>query len=291
MNLKTAAIVVGSLLPGCVHHGSEESVTERFRFDVVERPRVEVELDRGSIEVLGIEDSTEVSVVVNKLARAVNEEVARSSLERLSVRAEPNGETIRVRVNREGGWRESHGSLRSDVEISVPRNSDLRLITHDGRIELRDVRGEIEAESGDGRIRLDTVEGVVRTRTADGSIVGENLSGDFDSRTDDGRIQLMGTFSGLDAVTSNGSITVDCIEAVPLTRNWMLRSLDGSITFGVPKGLSAKLEASTSDGRIESALTLVDARVASNRIKGTLGEGGKLVLIKTSDGSVHLRIR
>jgi hypothetical protein len=291
MKLKTAPIFVATLALGCVHHGSEESSTDRFRFDVSERPRVEVELDRGSIEILGIDDSTEVSVIVNKIARAVNEEVATSSLERLSVRVEQDGKTIRVRVKREGGWRETYGTLRSDVEIGVPRDSDLKLTTHDGRIELRNVRGEIEAESGDGRIHLNSVEGSVRARTADGSIVGEKLSGDFDGHTEDGRIELMGSFGGLRAVSSDGSITVDCVEAVPLTRNWMLRSSDGSITFGVPAGFSAELEASTSDGRIESNLALIDAKVTSNRVRGTLGEGGKLVLIKTSDGRVRLRSR
>ncbi len=285
------AVVVMALLPGCVHHGSEESATERFRFDVSERPRVEVELDHGSIEILGIDDSTEVSVIVKKLARAVNEEVALSSLERLSVRAGQAGETIRIRVKREGGWRETHGSLRSDVEICLPRSSDLKLTTHDGRIEIHNVRGEIEAESGDGHVRLNSVEGVVRARTVDGSIVGENVSGDFDGRTEDGRIELMGSFGRLRAVSSDGSITVDCVEAVPLTGNWMLRSSDGSITFGVPAGFSSELEASTSDGRIESDLVLVNAKVTSNRVRGTLGEGGKLVLIKTSDGRVHLRSR
>lgn len=291
MRFGRAAIVVATLLPGCVHHRVEETATDRFRFDVSERPRVEVELDHGSIEILGNDDSKEVSVLVTKLARAVNEEVALSSLERLSVRAEQNGETIQIRVKREGGWRETHGSLSSNVEIRVPRSSDLELTTHNGRIEIRDVRGEIEAESGDGRIRLYNVEGVVRARTADGSIVSENASGDFDGRTEDGRIELMGSFSGLRAVSSDGSITVDCVEAVPLTRDWMLRSLDGSITFIVPTGFSAELDASTSDGRIENDLQLIDAKVNSTRIKGTLGEGGKLVLIKTSDGRVRLRNR
>ncbi len=65
----------------------------------------------------------------------------------------------------------------------------------------------------------------------------------------------------------------------------------GSITFIVPTGFSAELDASTGDGRIENDLPLIDAKVNSTRIKGTLGEGGKLVLIKTSDGRVRLRNR
>ena len=291
MRIRKSAIALAILLPGCVHHGIEESATERFRFEVSERPRLEVELDRGSIEILGMDDSAEVSVIVNKLARAVNEEVARSSLERLSVRADQEGETIRVRVKREGGWRKTHGSLRSDVEIKVPRDSNLMLTTHDGRIELRDVRGDIHAESGDGRLRFDGIVGNVNARTADGSIVGQNVRGAFDVRTGDGRIELTGSFNGLQAVSSDGSITVDCLEALPLARDWMLRSSDGSISLTVPSEFSADLEASTSDGRIESDLPLADPRVTANRVKGTLGEGGKLVLIKTSDGRVKLRIR
>ena len=49
MRFGRAAIVVATLLPGCVHHRVEETATDRFRFDVSERPRVEVEPDHGSI--------------------------------------------------------------------------------------------------------------------------------------------------------------------------------------------------------------------------------------------------
>ncbi len=55
MRFGRAAIVVATLLPGCVHHRVEETATDRFRFDVSERPRVEVGLERSSIEILKLD--------------------------------------------------------------------------------------------------------------------------------------------------------------------------------------------------------------------------------------------
>jgi hypothetical protein len=284
------AIVSAILLPACVLHRAEESATERFRFDVSGRAGIEVEIDRGSIEIRGV-TGDEVAVVVTKLARAVSEEAAAASLERLRVRADQEGDTVRVRVTREGRWEQSHGTLRSDVEIRVPRSSDLRLATVDGRIEIRDVKGEVEAETADGRIRLKDVEGTVRVQTADGSIVGERLGGNFDVRSTDGRIKLAGAFEALRAVSSDGSITVECVEPIPLTHDWMLRTSDGSITVRLPSDFSAELDASTSDGHIENDLHVANAKVTSSRLSGTLGGGGKLVLIKTFDGRVRLSNR
>ena len=162
MRTQNAVVLAMALLPACVHHWAEESATERFRFEVSQRPRIEVEIVGGSIEILGDAESREVSVLVTKLARGVSEEVAQSYLTRLAVRAEQEEDTIRVRVKREGGWRAAHGSLRSNVELRVPRGSDLELTTRDGRIEIRDVQGQIRAESGDGRIRLYDVDGTVQ---------------------------------------------------------------------------------------------------------------------------------
>jgi DUF4097 and DUF4098 domain-containing protein YvlB len=118
------------------------------------------------------------------------------------------------------------------------------------------------------------------------------LNGNFEIASGDGRIELEGRFSGLEAETSDGSIRVQCDNDSPSpTEDWMLRTFDGSVALTLPQGISAEVEASTNDGRIENELELVASEETKRLVKGRLGDGGKLILVRTSDGNIRLRAR
>jgi hypothetical protein len=298
MRFRFPAFASALFLGGCGIHGVEETATESFRFDVQEKPRIEVRLDEGSVEVVGSRSSSnEVRVVVVKRARGPGRKASSALLERIVVEAYREEETIAVRVRSDTRWAgDDEGIsigpswLRSDVELHVPRETDLVLITQDGRIEIERVEGHIEAETGDGRVRLEDVKGIVSTATGDGSIVGSALDGDFDVSTEEGPIELEGRFQRLRAVSSDGRITVRCGgDPWPLTADWMIRSSDGSVELTLPSGLSAEIEASTNDGHIDSELRLVETEKTGDRIKGRLNEGGKLILVRTLEGRIRLR--
>ncbi len=300
MRLAIPAFSSAVLLAGCGIHGVEEKATEKFRFDVQGKPRIEVRLDDGSIEVIGSRSSSnEVRVVVVKRARGASHEASSALIERIVVEATQQAATVTVRARCDTGWGwDNEGIsigpswLRADVEVHVPPEADLVLVAEDGRIEIERVEGHIEAETGDGRVRLDNVKGIVSTATEDGSIVGSALEGDFDVSTKEGLIELEGRFQRLRAVSSDGRITIRCDgDPLPLTDDWMLRSSDGTIELTLPPGLSAELEASTNDGTIDNELRLVESENTGARIKGRLNEGGKLILVRTLEGRIRLRMR
>ncbi len=284
------------MLGGCILDHSEESATERFRFDVGETSRIEARVDEGSLEVIG-SAVKEVKIDVIKRARGSSPEAANAMLDRISVDARQNESTVRVEARKRTAWEKDDfsvrwGSLRSDVEMRVPRSSELELVTHDGRIVIERIEGRIEAETEDGGIRLREIVGAVRARSSDGSIVGRDLEGDIDVSTDDGRIELEGRFRTVNAVTSDGSIKVRCDSGSPSpTDDWLIRSSDGSITLTLPRDFSAEIEASTSDGRIVNELPLTQVEKSKTWIKGKLGDGGPLILVKTTDGRITLRSR
>ncbi len=295
MRGKTALIIGNLLIGGCTIPRAEQTATERFRFEITGRSRLEVRLDEGSIYVVGT-SSKEVGIVVTKKARAHSAEGALALLDELDVDARQQGDRVQVEVRRLTGSRTEqrgisfHSSfVRSDVEIRVPRETDLMLITEDGRIEVERVVGQVETETGDGRLRLREIEGAVRGRTSDGSIVGIDLAGDVDVSTGDGRIELTGNFGRLTAITSDGSIKVRCTMDCSSHDDWMIRSSDGSITLTLPSDFSADLEASTGDGSIINELPVTKSIESKTRIKGTMGRGGKLVLLRTSDGRITIR--
>lgn len=295
MRGKTFLIVGSFLIGGCAIPRAEQTATERFHFDIAGRSRLEVRLDEGSINVIGT-SSKELSIVVTKKARAHSEEGALALLDELDVDARQQGDRVQIEVRLRTGSRPErrgisvHSSfVRSDVEVRVPRETDLMLITEDGRIEVENVAGNVETETNDGGLRLREIEGAVRSRTSDGSIVGIDLTGDVDVSTGDGRIELAGNFGRLTAITSDGSIKVRCTMDCDSPEDWMIRSSDGSITLTLPSDFSAELEASTGDGRIVNELPITKSIESKTRIKGTMGRGGKLVLLRTSDGRITIR--
>jgi DUF4097 and DUF4098 domain-containing protein YvlB len=292
------AMLAALILGGCMAHGFEETAIERFTFEVTGEPKVEVRLDDGSIEVVGT-SSEEVLVTVIKKARGPSTEAAAALLEQVHVEAYQRDQTIRVEVREAAGWELEHGSvsfrtgyLSADVEIRVPEEISLELMTEDGRIDIEHVEGRVEAESEDGRVQLRDVRGVGRIRTSDGTVIGTELEGDFEISSDDGRIELDGRFGGLRAETSDGSIKVRCdTDMRSPTEDWTLRTYDGSVTLGLPRNISAELDVSTGDGRIENELDLTDLEETEESMRGRMGDGGRLILIRTSDGSIRLQKR
>jgi hypothetical protein len=118
------------------------------------------------------------------------------------------------------------------------------------------------------------------------------LQGDFELATGDGRIKIDGRFCRLRAETSDGSISVRCDDDTPSpVEDWLIRTLDGPVSLTLPHSISAELEASTSNGHIENELDLSDGEETRQFVKGRLGDGGKLILVRSSDGSISLRKR
>jgi hypothetical protein len=75
------------------------------------------------------------------------------------------------------------------------------------------------------------------------------------------------------------------------TEDWTLRTYDGSVTLGLPRDISAELDVSTGDGRIENDLDLSDLEETEQSMRGRMGDGGKLILVRTSDGNIRLQKR
>jgi hypothetical protein len=278
------------VLAGCYVHQEEESSESELSFDVSgSRPSIEVRLERGSVEIVGSATSR-VDATFRKRARSPRADVARRLLERIEVSGVQEDDRIRFegRVDHpSGSWGRD---LRSDLTLRVPREVDLDILTGDGRLRIESIDGKVTAESRDGDIAVETISGTISLRSADGSIEGRELEGDLDVSTEDGAIVLEGAFRGIRAVTSDGSIRVDCRDTTAPASNWVLRTSDGSIRIALPGSISAELEATTSDGRIEDRLEGRgrDDEEDRRHLRRTLGQGGPLILLSTMDGQIEI---
>ncbi len=154
---------------------------------------VEVIAKAGSLEIYGEAGLNEVRA--EGTACAKNGE----ALEKVQLRAERTGSTVRVEVDIPDGWNQGGGL---DLMVRVPEGlavvvkdgsgsievtgvASLKLKDGSGEVDVKDVRGDVEIEDGSGSIQLTQVGGSVVLEDGSGSISIEDVSGNV-TVTDDG---------------------------------------------------------------------------------------------------------
>ncbi len=193
-------------------------------------------------------------------------EIRVRAIVRGSARAEPRAREIANQVQvQAGSGRVS--ATGPDLErrewwsvsyrINVPRKNDLDLSATNGGITIVGVTGNLRFDTTNGGVKLQDVGGRVNGDTRNGGL-NVVLGG---SRWDG---------EGLDVETSNGGVTLS-----------------------IPDGYNAELETRTVNGglRIDFPIT-VQGELSSRRgISTTLGSGGPMVRVRTTNGGVKINRR
>jgi len=163
------------------------------------------------------------------------------------------------------------GHRRVEVEIRVPREGRVHLRTGDGSIQVSGCKGDLELETGDGHQEIAAVDGTLKAHAGDGHIRAE------------------GRFDSLVISTGDGRIEARALPGSSVNSSWDLHAGDGSIDLQVPENLAADVALHTSDGHISVDLpVMVEGRLGGNSVQGKLNGGGRLLTIRTGDGSIRL---
>lgn len=164
--------------------------------------------------------------------------------------------------------------------------ADARATTGSGSITVNGIKGQLRASTGSGGIRGTGVAGAIIAGTGSGTIDLEQVSaGDVELSTGSGGITLTGVKGGVRARTGSGSIRVN---GEP-TATWNIRTGSGSIHVRLPQNASFDLDASTSSGSINAdhPVTLL-GRISRREMRGKVRNGGPLLDLGTSSGSIHI---
>jgi len=283
------AAVMGS--QACVvsvdHEGTVERLEKRFTADKV----LDLHLYSfdGAIEVRSW-DKPEVLVQIEKRGQD------KDAVGKIEILSEQKDNKILVEARHTGrtgfvGFGVYH-SPSARLIASVPRNTNLVLRTGDGGVIVERVNGRTEIKTSDGTIRASEISGELLAETSDGSIQIEDVTGRVEARTGDGSIRLTGTPSVLRVRSGDGSIALRIRNGAAMLEDWMVATSDGSVSIELPDGFDAEIEAEPGSGdRVRNDLTLTgqtggtrDART----LKGTLGDGGKRLTLRTGDGTIRL---
>ena len=306
----TNLLLVSSLavLAGCdiEDFGSVNQQKEDFQRTLQMKPggRLTVENFNGSIEIRGDEgDSVEIS--------GTKYAPTRELLDAMKIDIVSGPDSVRIRTVRPV---ERRGNLGARYVIRVPRRTELdRIETSNGSIRVETIDGSARLKTSNGSVRLDRLKGSAEIqtsnasiellehggaailRTSNGSIRADGIRGAFDATTSNSRIEARvlepEAHKPIKLATSNGGInlTIDSLNDNEIRAS----TSNSSITLRMPPALNAKLLARTSNGGIHTDFDLAGSgvRISKNSAEGTLGSGGPLIDLTTSNGTIRLARR
>jgi hypothetical protein len=293
-----AVALAGALAPGCVVSVDTHGYTarEEKRFTVSGTPDITLATFDGAVEVRTW-DRPEVLVEIEK--RGDTKEKA----DQIEVHAEQTGDRIRV---------EARGPATTEVVIgfhvsrsarliaTVPRRANLLARSGDGSIAVEHVTGRLELRTDDGSISAYGIGGDVTADSRDGSVKLESVQGRISVRTQDGSVHVGGRIEALRVRSGDGTVSVRAETGSTLASDWEISTDDGGLVLYVPVSLDAELDAETDDGRVRLDRELqqtveVEAEDAKRergdrrRLRTRLGAGGRVLRLRTGDGSISVR--
>lgn len=262
------AVVTGGIVWKMAQE-DEIAVREVFeeRFEVDDAPRIEVEAIQGSVRVHRGSDGVVICWVETE-GRGMSAAEAGRSLGMLKplMRSDPEGVSVRI-----GGMESREpGSGGVSIRLEVPKDAQVRLVTGQGSIRVKDVHGSIAARSSLGKIE---VEG------ATGPLV-------LDSKN--GSIEVEAHESLVLASTLNGSIEFEGSLAEGISR---FRTSNGSVSLELPEHQALLVDASSVNGRVSSDFPIGRVRTEAGVIPVGFepNEAGTAeVEIRTGNGSIRV---
>jgi hypothetical protein len=277
-------------LAACVVVDSQGHITrEEKRFTVTGTPDLRLTTFDGAIEIRSGDGKT---VVVEIEKRGPTQD----AIDQLKVEAKQNGDRIEIEVKKPSHeivlFGVGHMSPTAKLIVTMPRDGDVVARSGDGSIRIEHVHGRLDLKTGDGSIRAIDIAGQLTLGTGDGSVTLEDVAGDLDVDTGDGSVSVAGKLAAVKLHTGDGSITFRAAPGTAMKDDWSMTTGDGGVALYLPSDFGAELDAHTGDGSIRNELHLNadgDEDKEHRTLRGKLGAGGKLLRIRTGDGSIRLK--
>jgi hypothetical protein len=244
--------------------------------------RLYIENFNGSVEIAGWDQQTaDISGTKYASAEAI--------LEALKIDVVASGDSIRVRTVRPSGHR---GNMGARYVIRVPRGARLEQIqSSNGSLRIRDIDSAARLETSNGAIEVASVGGPITMHTSNGAIRADGVERGIEGTTSNAGIRVvLGKVEERRPVrltTSNGSVelAVDDLGGGDV----VVRTSNASITARLPQSVAADVKVRTSNGGLTNEFeSSFQGRAEKYSLDGTIGGGGPLLSLSTSNGSIRL---
>jgi DUF4097 and DUF4098 domain-containing protein YvlB len=287
--------------------------TEKKQFNVRSGGDLYVDTERGSITIKTHSTET-VEVEVKFKAKTNDDELAQKLFDAFTIEYDHNGADLNIEAKYKGskGWLSNlfggskWNKLNVKFEITVPERYNVDLHTSGGGIKVGDLEGLVRAATSGGGLTFGNINGDIDGKTSGGGITVGDCSGDIDIKTSGGGIRISKCEGTVNAHTSGGGITVNevygtinastsggSVYASLLEQpkdDCSLTTSGGGITVKLAANIDAYLDAKTSGGSVSSDFPIqFKGKVERSKLRGEINDGGPLLYLRSSGGSIHVQ--
>lgn len=276
--------------------GREESELVERRFEVAGMPKVRVRNVSGETAIT-VGAAGEVHVRARKRVHGWSEDRSKRLLQNVEVRMEQRGDEIVVEPHlyeQERGWLEMFrgGRVAVDLDIRVPRESQLDANTVSGDLSITGTRGPLETRSVSGEVGLDDVQGPLRLRVVSGDVRATAYAGQVEANSVSGEIRFERSRLRMpDIVTVSGDVEIEGTLGAGSDPDveGRIKTVSGDVSLALADG-GIDIEFRTLSGDVEADLP--GARIEKEgrrewRIQA--GGGGPRLRVKTVSGDLNVR--
>ena len=289
-----------SLTSCIVGVGDWERYNKDFHFSYPMKPggRLSVETFNGSIDISGWDQDT---IDISGTKYGPSQEDA----DNLKVDIDNNPTYFSIRVPRPTDRRNNQGAR---LTVKVPRNTQFdrivtsnssiqtddgvgpsHLRTSNGSIRVADLHGELEAETSNSSIEVERVDGNVRLHSSNGHLRAERVNGSIDASTTNSKVnvEVERADKQVRIDTNNSGVELDLPSH--FSSSVHVETNNGAITLRMGEDVNARISARTSNSSIDTEFEVrARGELNRNRLEGSIGSGGPLIDLSTSNGSIRL---
>lgn len=214
------------------------------------------------------------------------------------------------------------GAVNINYTIEVPPNTEVRVTTGSGDLNVGGIAGPVTATTGSGDVQMSEIQGNVNATAGSGDMRMEGIqgsaevtagSGDVEIRSVGGRvrvktgsgditltapgnavtvsngsgdIRITGATSDLRVRTGSGTVTV---AGSPSSGSyWELHAASGDVTLNVPANAAFRFHAQSRMGDIRSHLPMTIVEQSRRELRAVVGQGTARVEVETGSGDIRL---
>ncbi|WP_379132744.1 DUF4097 family beta strand repeat-containing protein [Paenibacillus sp. sgz500958] len=246
--------------------------------------KVRISLPDGKVKVEGVAGSS-VQYEGSLLVPGNTPEEAQRSLVK-KWKAGIEGDTLVLEMEAEVNWLAGlHFGFNSQnpyLNVSVPGNLEVEIVTSNGSIEAMELNSGLSAVTSNGTMDLHDIAGGVEGHSSNGSLKARNIQGGIELVSSNGSITAEQIDGDVTAKSSNGKISADSA----ISGDWNFKTSNGKVELELPKNADAKIAAETSNGSFKGNVSW--EKDGDDQANLVLGNGTHVVEISTSNGSVSV---
>ena len=257
----------------------------------------------GRIDVMTWGEA-QVKIEVVKTSRAATLEKAAENAAKVTVEVTKKDDLVRVLTQYP---KRDSANVSVDYKVWVPDQAgvelksisgDVRVCPLGGKARVNCISGDIELlgaaaadiESVSGDLTIENIGGDAYLKTVSGDIAAKGISGSVDVGTVSGDVELLGITGAQKVSAESVSGSIAYSGGVTSGGRYAITSHSGRVRMTIPAGAAFDLEASSFSGGIDNDFELQTAGEVSRReIRGTVGEGGATVVLRTFSGRIALK--